>query len=247
MSHLVIRLSCSADLEGPLAALRNRHQRNRNQDRELQLKSRRQPKSILKDGCTAGPTRTQGSPSLFTWAHFSKPRRRSGISQAYLCVGACRVCRPDQAYVPAGGQLILCVARRCLAASRVDRPAMASAAAGRQQAACFKCGQTGHWGNACTVPREQWISQPRPAADAECYKCGRKGHYSRDCTAPRDQWVPQRQPGSAPPPGTTPGAAGGPAGVGSGDENNEPLDAGCYFCSQTVLLQKLAGWPSVCL
>ena len=95
---------------------------------------------------------------------------------------------------------------------------MSSAAAGRQQAGCFKCGQTGHWGNACTVPREQWISQPRPAADAECFKCGQKGHYSRDCNVPREQWVPQRPPGAAPL-GTT-------TGVGSGDENHAPPDAG---------------------
>ncbi len=104
--------------------------------------------------------------------------------------------------------------------------AMASAAAGRQQAGCFKCGQTGHWGNACTVPREQWISQPRPAADAECYKCGLKGHWARDCTAPREQWVAPRPPGAAPP--------GTAAGAGSGDENNEPPDAGCRSCSSPV-------------
>ena len=110
---------------------------------------------------------------------------------------------------------------------------MASAAAGRQRTGeCYKCGQTGHWGNACTVPREQWKTQPRAPADAACFNCGQKGHVSRDCTAPRKPWDPQQRPPDVATPAG--GAAAGASGdAGSGDENKLPPDAGCAFIRLT--------------
>ena len=119
---------------------------------------------------------------------------------------------------------------------------MASAAAGRQRAGeCFKCGQTGHWGNACTVPRDQWKTQPRPAADAACFNCGQKGHVSRDCTAPRKPWDPQRAPGSA----AAGAAAGSVAGdAKSGDENDVPAETGCSPASRVHARHRLPTGPA---
>ncbi|XP_022135128.1 zinc finger CCHC domain-containing protein 7-like isoform X3 [Momordica charantia] len=45
---------------------------------------------------------------------------------------------------------------------------------------CYKCGQTGHTGLACSRLRGEASSAASPSS---CYRCGEEGHFARECTS----------------------------------------------------------------
>lgn len=53
-----------------------------------------------------------------------------------------------------------------------------NAGAGPREVSCYRCGQSGHTGLACTGLRAETTGMGTPSS---CYRCGEEGHFAREC------------------------------------------------------------------